>query len=220
MNKRVIKFHTDNKSSWGCVADNCNFVQQGNAQLDRVLKHATTCKHLQVNHIEVWKDALEESGQGSLGAQIATEGETLEPPAKKPKNQGALDLGSLWHIGQKVKEEQRRLYQAKVYHIIMKLMCVWGLVPHIIDSDEWKEFMHLLNGAYKPTLADVFAKKHIPQEAVYIHQKQTEIFCTIYNLMLTFDGNATWKPLSIYTVPTTTPSQDSYFLDAHKGSDE
>lgn len=157
MNKLVIKFRTDDKSSWGCVADNCNFVQQGNAQLDRVLKHATTCRHLQVNHIEAWKDALEESGQGSLNAKIAAEGETSEPPAKRPKNQGTLNLGFLWHIGQKAKEEQRRLYQAKVDHIIMKLMCVWGLVPHVIDSDEWKELMHLLNGAYEPTSADVFA---------------------------------------------------------------
>ena len=98
MNKLVIKFRTDDKSSWGCVADNCNFVQQGNAQLDRVLKHATTCRHLQVNHIEAWKDALEESGQGSLNAKIAAEGETSEPPAKRPKNQGTLNLGSLQHI--------------------------------------------------------------------------------------------------------------------------
>ena len=96
------------------------------------MKHATTCKHFQVNHIEVWKDALEESGQGSLGAQIAAEGETLEPPAKRPKNQGTLNLNSLQHIGQKAKEEQHRIYQAKVDHIIMKLMCVWGLIPHII----------------------------------------------------------------------------------------
>lgn len=80
--------------------------------------------------------------------------------------------------------------------------------------------MNLLNGSYEPTAVDTFAKKHIPCEAVYIHQQQTKILCTIDNLTLTFDGNTTQKPHSIYTAHATIPSQESYFLDAHKGSDE
>jgi hypothetical protein len=126
-------------------------LRQGNAQLDRVLKHATTCKYLQVNDVDLWKEALEESGQGSLGAQMDEE-LGLEPPLKKPK-QGKLDLGSLRQTGQKNKEEQLQLYQNKVDHVIMRLICVRGLVPNIVDSDEWKELMNLLNGAYKPTSA-------------------------------------------------------------------
>ena len=220
MNKLAIKFHTGDKNSWGCAADNCNFVQQGNAQLDRVLKHATTCKHLQIYNIDLWKDALEESGQGLLGAQIAAEGATSEPPTKRSKNQSTLDLGLLRQTGQKAKEEQCKLFQAKVDHVIMKLICIWGLVPHIIDSGEWKELMYLLNGAYEPTSADVFAKKHIPREAVYVHQQQAKILSTIDNLTLTFDGNTTQKPHLIYTAHATTPSRDLYFLDAHEGSDE
>ena len=102
----------------------------------------------------------------------------------------------------------------------MQLICIWGLVPNIVNSDEWKELMNLLNGSYKPTSADTFAMKHIPHEAVYVWQKQNEILCTINNLTLTFDGNSTWKLKSIYTAHATTPSHETYFLDSHQGSDE
>ena len=81
------------------------------------MKHATTCRHLQVNDVDLWKAALEESGQGSLGAQI-DEGLGLEPPLKKQK-QGKLDLSTLRQTGQKNKEEQLQLYQNKVDHVIM-----------------------------------------------------------------------------------------------------
>ena|SRR5882757_7774290 len=80
--------------------------------------------------------------------------------------------------------------------------------------------MNLLNGAYRPTSADVFAKKHIPREAVHICQKQIDILHTTDNLTLTFDGTTTRKPHSIYTAHATTPSRDTYFLGAHEGSDE
>jgi hypothetical protein len=42
----------------------------------------------------------------------------------------------------------------------------------------------------------------------------------INNLTLTFDGNTTRKPHSVYTVHATTPSRETYFLDAHEASDE
>lgn len=216
----VIKYHNDvtNKSSWACADKDCDFWWQENAQLDQVLKQATTFRHLQVNDVDRWKAALGESGQDSLGAQI-DEGLELEPLLKKQK-QAKLDLGTIPQTGQKNKEEQLLLYQNKVDHVIMQLICVQELVPNIVDSDKWKELMNFLNGAYRPTSADTFATKHIPHEAVYVCQKQTEILCIINNLTLTFDGNTTQKLQSIYMAHATTPSCETYFLDAHQGSDE
>jgi hypothetical protein len=209
--------------TWQCIEPDCNFVRKGNAQLDRVLKHATTCKYLQANNVDVWKAALEESGQGSLGAQIEGKS-TVEPPVKRSRPskmpQGKLDLDWLRQMGQKAEDEELRLYQARVDHVIMRLICVRGLVPNIVDSDEWKELMLILNSTYRPTSADTFANKHIPREAVFVCQKQIEILHTIDNLTLTFDGNTTRKPHSIYMAHATTPSRDTYFLDAHEGSDE
>jgi hypothetical protein len=40
------------------------------------------------------------------------------------------------------------------------------------------------------------------------------------NLTLTFDGNSTRKPQSVYTVHITTKNRDSYFVDGYEGSDE
>ena len=226
MSRLVIKYYNDmtQKNSWGCVVPDCNFIRQGNAQLDRALKHATTCDLLQDYDKDLWNEALDESGQGSLGARIGGESHPLplEHPSKKLKRngQGTLDVDQLRQTGQKTKEEKLKLYQAKVDHVIMRLMCVRGLVPNVIDSDEWKELMNILNGAYQPTSADTFAKKHIPREAVYVRQLQNDILHDIDNLTLTFDGTSTRKPNSIYTAHATTPSRESYFLDAHQGSGE
>ena len=222
------------KKSWHCVAPNCDMVRQGNAQLDRVLKHATTCKALQLHNIDLWREAIEVSGQSSLGAKLAeelveaqekypTEGTSNPPgpPLKKLKSQTSLNVDQLRDVGKKKKDEQLSLYKARVDHVIMRLICVRGLVPSVINSPEWRELMGLLsNNLYHPTSADTFADKHIPREAMYVREKQIERLRTINNLTLTFDGNTTRKPQSIYTVHATTPSRESYFLNAHEGSDE
>ncbi|KAG2088925.1 uncharacterized protein F5147DRAFT_841227 [Suillus discolor] len=63
MSRLVIKYHDEDsqKNSWGCVASGCTFLRQGNAQLERALKHATTCKILQADHVELWRQAIQES---------------------------------------------------------------------------------------------------------------------------------------------------------------
>jgi hypothetical protein len=188
------------------------------------LKHATTCKALQAHDVELWEEAVKASGQGSLGANldeaVTVEESSEQPQSKRQKVQSSLDIENLRETGKKVKEEQRKLFQSKVDHIIMRLICVRGLVPNLIDSPEWKELMGVLNSIYHPTSADIFADKHIPREAVYIRKQQIDNLRSINNLTLTFDGNTTRKPHSIYTVHATTPSRDTYFLDAHEGSDE
>jgi hypothetical protein len=146
--------------------------------------------------------------------------ENNDPPWKELKGQGTLDLSKLCILGKKEKDEQWKIFQAKVDHIIMRLICVRGLVPHIIDSPEWKEFVVLLNGLYHPTSADMFANKYIPTEAVFVWEKQIDILHNVKNLTLTFNGNMTRKPHSIYTVHATTPDCVTYFLGGHEGSSE
>ncbi|KAG0700235.1 ribonuclease H-like domain-containing protein, partial [Suillus ampliporus] len=196
----------------------------GNAQVQRVLKHAVACKALQEHNAELWEEAVKVSGQGSLGAKLDEAAGVKEPSepssAKQQKVQSGLDIGTLRETGKKAKEEQHKLYQSKVDHIIMRLICVRGLVPNVIDSLEWKELMNVLNPIYHPTSGDIFADKHIPREAVYVRTQQINTLRSINNLTLTFDGNTTHKPHSIYTVHATTPLCETYFLDAHEGSDE
>jgi hypothetical protein len=122
--------------------------------------------------------------------------------------------------GKKQKAEAQKAYQAKVDHIIMRLICVRGLVPHILDSPEWKELMRTLNGQYHPTSSDLFEQKFIPQEAVYVREKQIELLKKEHNLTLTFDGTTTRKPQSFYTAHATTPSRKVHFLDGYEGTDK
>jgi len=70
----------------------------------------------------------------------------------------------------------------------MCLICVRGLVSNIINSPEWKELMHKLNGQYKPSSSDMFRNNYIPKEASLVCQKQLAILKNKENLILTFDG--------------------------------
>ena len=49
----------------------------------------------------------------------------------------------------------------KVNFIIIKLICVNGFVPCILDSEEWEELMNALNPKYKVTGSDKFERQYI-----------------------------------------------------------
>jgi hypothetical protein len=95
----------------------------------------------------------------------------------------------------------------------MRLICVRGLVPNVLDSPEWKELMNKLNGTYKPSSSDAFRDSFIPQEAVFVQNKQIELLKAEEDLTLTFDGTTIRSNESFYTAHATTPSRRSYFLD-------
>ena len=102
----------------------------------------------------------------------------------------------------------------------MQLICVHGLVPNVLDSPEWKELMNKLNGTYKPSSSDAFHDSFIPQEAVFVQNKQIELLKGEEDLTLTFDGTTICNNESFYTAHATTPSQRSFFLDGHERSGE
>ena len=220
MARLVIKYHQEKKNSWRCVAPSCDFVRQGNAQYDHSIKHAITCKALQVHDLDLWAEVIKVSGQSALGAKLAIASaadkeeldtqQALEPTQKKARAQSTLDIGQLRNVGQRGKEESWQLFQAKVDHVVMRIICVRGMVPHLVDSPEWKELMSLLNGLYHPTSAHGFADHHIPCEAVYVREKQIELLWETNNLTLTFDGTSTRKQHSIYTCHATTPTRETY----------
>ena len=66
----------------------------------------------------------------------------------------------------------------------MQLICVHGMVPSIVDSIEWKEFMALLNQNYTPTSSTTFTMNYIPREANHIRTKQAKILREDRNLTL------------------------------------
>ena len=160
---------------------------------------------------------------GSLGAQLQ---ESSEPPAKDSKarglltTQGTLTLTTLKAEGSKNKANSHKIFQQEVDHIIMRLICVRGLVPNLIDSPEWKELMQKLSGIYKPTSGDTFRDSYIPKEAAFVRNSQIDLLKKEENLTLTFDGTTIRKQESFYTAHATTPARDTYFLDGHEGTGE
>ncbi|KAF8148580.1 hypothetical protein B0H34DRAFT_802808 [Crassisporium funariophilum] len=114
-----------------------------------------------------------------------------------------------------------KLLQDKVNHAIMKLICVKELAPTLLDSDEWKDLMHLLNHWYKCTPSTKFVDKIIPNKAALVCQLTLERLSKERNLTLTFDGNSTQNASSIYFMHlTTSKSCDSYLVNGFDGSDD
>jgi hypothetical protein len=214
----VIKYvHKDTgKDYYGCVGVGCYWFRAGNAQECRILKHAPSCRHLS-DDLKLF--ANEHAAGSSLGAKLEAL-QSAEPtvstsqPLKKAKSltEGAIVL-NFAHAG-------RQELQTKLDHCIMKLICVAGLVPHILDSPEWKEFVSIANPKYRVTPSDQFEEKIIPSEAAYVRKQVLQILQKQENLTLTFDGNSTRKAQSLYTVHVTTKDRQSYFVDAYEGSDE
>ena len=196
------------------TSDQCRWVRAGNAQESRILKHAAHCCHLDP---DLKLLANEHAAGTSLGAKLevvesTTSTETpAEPKVKKAKTPAFIH--DFANTGRKV-------LQTKLDHCIMKLICVAGLIPRMMDSAEWKEFMSIACPKYKITSSDLFEEKLILAEAAFVRKQVLEILKNERNLTLTFDGNSTRKPQSVYTVHVTTKDRNSYFLDAYEGSDE
>jgi len=213
--------------SWQCTAPGCTHQQKGNLQKARILKHAITCVALQENDRELYEEVVAQAIGDSLGAQLKEkaaspfeESKMSETLSAHVTHKGQLRLGPLREAGDTQRENRRQHLMKEVDHIIMRLICVCGLVPNIIDSNEWKELMGKLNGLYKPSTADDFRDKIIPLEAAFVRKEQINLLKQESNLTLTFDGTTIRKPESFYTAHATTPSRKSYFLDGHEGTGE
>src|SRR5258708_10554072 len=200
--KRLVVRHTENDGhlSYSCIAPKCGYSAAGNFQRARILKHSVKCQHLKAFDFDAFQDALTSSCTGSLGAGLEVSSES-EAPHPSPSGlqapfsgsgtitrQKTLDLVPLHVAGKKAKAEELKIFKNSVNHIIMRLICVRGLVPNIIDSPEWKELMNKLSGAYKPTSSDSFRNTFIPQEAVFVQSKMIEHLKAEEDLTLTFDG--------------------------------
>jgi hypothetical protein len=135
-------------------------------------------------------------------------------------SQGTLDILKYRAAGEQSKASTKEVFKKRIDHIIMRLICVRGLVPNVLDSPEWKELVTTLNGSYSPTSASTFQDKYIPQEAAHIRKRQLECLRKEQNITITFDGTTTRKPHSFYTAHATTSHRESFFLDGYEGSDE
>jgi len=213
------------KSYWSCVGarDGCDFIRAGNPQRDRILPHAGHCRFLD-DDLRSIADGT--SAEKSLGSKLGSGSVT---PATAPNSDAEDDVPATKRIKVSRAPSQlevdvtthgAKLLRDKVDHCIMKLICVNGLVPNILDSENWRELMGLLNHRYKVTSAAEFSEKIIPNEAAHVRKLMMERLQKENNLTLSFDGNSTRLSDSVYFMHVTTKDRNSYFMNGYKGSDE
>ena len=103
---------------------------------------------------------------------------------------------------------------------VLKLVCVGGLPPSKVDSKEWKTMWKHGNPDYEPASAAVLTESQIPNEAARIETLQLEHLRTCENLTLTFDGNTTKLPQSVYTAHVITPDRRVFLVEGDESSTE
>lgn len=235
------KHRATGKAFYRCAADDCNHIRFGHPQSHRVLKHAVQCRKLPPtlrDQALEWSAAESLSSQleaaaaksspgpdkaststsnaGSSGQQISLQTD-LAREATTSAKEPQVKKGGLGEIAVAVGREELR---KKVNFHIVKLICVRGLIPTILDTDEWKKFVEDLNPRYEPTSSTTFVEKYIPSEAAQVRVLQLAVLKTLDNLTLTFDGGSTRKPQSVYTVHITTPDRRVFFVEGDEASRE
>ena len=232
LEKLTIKYvhKKTGKPYYSCIAINngCYFIRSGNAQKDRVFPHAAHCNHVsdELRHLV---DAS--AAQSSLGAKLGSSSQAVTVAPSDPEPKGDI----VAHCQNKTSKSQKPATKfeiditrigaeqltERVNHAIVKLLCVCGVPPTIVDSEEWKTLMHTLNPRYRLTPSTQFVEKFIPREAAHVRQLTAERLQKQDNLTLTFDGNSTRNADSVYLVHYTTPDdRKSYLVHGYKGSDE
>jgi hypothetical protein len=103
---------------------------------------------------------------------------------------------------------------------VLKLVCVGGIPPFKVDSKEWKTMWKHGNPDYEPASAAVLTESQIPNEAARIETLQFEHLRTCENLTLTFDGNTTKLPQSVYTAHVITPDRRVFLVEGDESSAE
>ncbi|KAJ7780625.1 ribonuclease H-like domain-containing protein [Mycena maculata] len=221
---------TTNKSYWICRADNCFHRREGRRTYAEVLTHALRCDHLRQQYPEARREAENEHARAALGAEQeedknpeSSEGRPVGRPKKiygAEKGQLPLDSASFRDAGQKKTMQERDVWQRKADHLLMLLICKRGLVPNLLDSDDWVTFVNHLNPAYVATGSKKFAKEYIPQEAALVKQRTKLALQKSRDLTFTTDGTGTRRGDQFYTSHASTPSRDVYFLGGHFGTKE
>lgn len=87
---------------------------------------------------------------------------------------------------------------------ILKLVCVAGMAPAILDLPEWKEVFHIAIPSYHPVSRTTMMDNHIPSEQERVRGLQIEYLQTQTRMTSTFDGGSLRNGESFYTIHVTT----------------
>ena len=205
------------KPFWKCISPECEYVRAGNRQLNRILTHVMDCSHLPANLKDLTNDtAIKESAPGAKvnPKQVQVDSEDQQPLHKKVKTLQNT-LADVAVATGKTK------YEHAVTLCIVELFCVRAIPAKVLDMPEWKKFVEeATKSKYNPPSLTMFMEKLVPAEAALMRSYQIKFLNACINLTLTFDGGATWKPSSVYTVHVTTADRETFFMEGCDATDE
>lgn len=240
----IQKIKVGGAKGWKCIGVGCSHERKGNATVRRVFSHSAVCKYLQKSHNALYQQVLTKQSSNSLGARRdqreATDGATATsgsvtktihtsttahsvPLVKKLKmniedDRMQTSIKPTAEAGGRQKRSERLAQmQEDVDFATMKLICVRGIVPSVVDSPEWKERDKWLSPEYRSTSSSIFVERFIPQEAAHVRKMMMQRLSTEDYITISFDGGNTRRD-SIYLFHATTADRDSYFIAAHIGS--
>ncbi|KAJ3859271.1 hypothetical protein EV359DRAFT_68306, partial [Lentinula novae-zelandiae] len=210
--ERVEKTTKTGKPGWTCIATKCTHQESGNNDSTRIKKHASSCLILAEEYPDKYQWARSGMAKDSIGTKLlqVSEGPTSDTEENEPKRakQTTLDINVFKEKGRQKDESMRADMQLRVDHLIIRLICAQGLVPEILDSQEWHDLLKTLNPKIKVTASKSFRDDLIPKEAIFVREEQHKILSGTSNLTCSFDGTNVRRKDTFYTVHAITPSRE------------
>lgn len=229
------------KVFFSCVMapNGCEFLLAGNVQIPAILSHAENGCSYMTPELRAFasenlsSNALSEHKGLKRSPSAAKLVQSDKPkkkkvPALKGQCMSAVFLLSVANafftatLDLDFTNTYKQQLNAKVNFAVLKLICCRGLVPHIIDSPEWKEAWSAGQKDCTIAPAKAFTSLYIPREAAKIRKLTISSLRSqpAGTITLTFDGTSTRAQSSVYSVHATTKMREAFFVEAINGTKE
>ncbi|KIO12119.1 hypothetical protein M404DRAFT_125129 [Pisolithus tinctorius Marx 270] len=187
----------------------------------RILSHAATCEHISRELREKLDGGLAASAPSAklLASKTASKSKMAKrsPSVTLSLQKGSDKQPSVFHLAKKAHIEQ---LSNQLDADIVSLFCIGGIPPSKADLPQWKTLWKHAVPDYAPASLSKLEEYHIPTEAAYMRKKQLDHLHTCDNLSITFDGQTTCLPQSVYTIHIITPSCHVFLFDGNEASNE
>ncbi|KAG0693578.1 hypothetical protein DFH29DRAFT_1084188 [Suillus ampliporus] len=182
----------------------------------RILVHAATCEHLPRKLKEKLDGGLAMDAPSAKSAVLNGVTAT-SPKARHLSPDVTVTAKSQPSVAPLAKKARLEALTAQLHADVVQLFCVGGLPPSKVDLPEWKSMWLHAVPSYVPVSASKLEEYQIPAEAALVRMKQLEHLRTCINLSITFDGQTTHLPESVYTIHVITPDRRVYFFEGNEG---
>jgi hypothetical protein len=187
----------------------------------RILEHASKCGYIDAQLREAAENELNKKAIGPPAIVPDTQTMTLVTTSSRPIPASVIQpvgLASGKSVLKGFQTEGRKVLQDNGDYAVMKFYVCCGITPSIVDADEFKDLVSMLNPAYRPPSSTTLEDKLIVNEAAKISHATRTHLQTCRNLTITFDGGKIRKPTSVYTIHVTTADRRAFCIELDDAS--